>query len=375
MTHCVFRGRRFPWGMSYIADDRIGKAKSWLATSSPAPSGLSFPKHGYRRSRGAQFFGAGFGSNWSYTAEWRNEPGPIAGVSKMFGLRIVICSALLVAAISSMGWGQTVGPCRFDQKTLSFSGSAKEQARCLLRPVGEWGRVGAISPSLPPTLEAKVGQPVEVSSGEVRRELAALNLSEAAVGGSLDQPISRGRDGAADAPIARYFVIHDTSAPWLGDQPFPGDIDTSSQVNGLRQYAGADAVAHMFINRRGEMLVGHELSVPWRATKFETQVVGEPAKGIFIHIESVQPRRRDPRGGPKNDAAAPQPGFSPAQYDRLALLYLVTSRRAGIWMLPAFHAVIDEGIPDAHDDPQNFELAKFDAALSLLLTRIHQRAN
>jgi len=291
----------------------------------------------------------------------------------MFDLRIVICSALLIGAISSIAWGQTVGPCRFDRTTFSFSGSEKEQARCLLRPVGEWGKVGAMLPSLPPTLETKVGQPPDVSRDEVRQELAALNLTEAAVGGSLDQPISRGLDGASRAPVARYFVIHDTSAPWLGNQSFPGDIDTSSQVNDLRQYAGADAVAHMFINRRGEMLVGHELSVPWRATKLETQVVGEPAKGMFIHIESVQPRRRDPRGGPRNDAVAPEPGFTAEQYDRLALLYLVASRRSEIWMVPAFHAAIDEGIPNAHDDPQNFELAKFDAALGLLLTRIRQR--
>jgi hypothetical protein len=44
-------------------------------------------------------------------------------------------------------------------------------------------------------------------------------------------------------------------------------------------------------------------------------------------------------------------------------------------MVPAFHAVIDEGIPDAHDDPQNFELAKFDAALRQLLMKIHDRPN
>jgi len=42
-------------------------------------------------------------------------------------------------------------------------------------------------------------------------------------------------------------------------------------------------------------------------------------------------------------------------------------------MVPAFHAVIDEGIPNAHDDPQNFELVKFDVALGLLLTRLRQR--
>jgi hypothetical protein len=287
--------------------------------------------------------------------------------------RLVLCAALLTAANGSIAQGQTVGSCRFDPQILAFAGTANEQARCLLRSVAKWGKVGATLPSLPPNLEAKVGQPVEVSGDDVRRELAALNLTEAAVGGSLDAPISRGRGGAAGAPSARYFVIHDTSAPWFGDRPFPTDIGTSSEVNGLRQFAGADAVAHLFINRRGEMLVGHELSVPWRATKLESKVIGEPARGLFIHIESVQPRRRDPRGGPKNDAVAPEPGFTPAQYDRLALLYIVASRRAGSWMVPAFHAAIDEGLSDAHDDPQNFELTKFDAALGQLLTKIQKR--
>jgi hypothetical protein len=289
--------------------------------------------------------------------------------------RLVVCVALLIATNGSIAQGQTVGGCRFDSQTLSFAGTANDQARCLLRPIARWGKVGATLPSLPPNLEAKVGQPVEVSRDEIRRELAALELTEAAVGGSVDAPISRGRGGAVGAPSARYFVIHDTSAPWLGDRPFSTDIDTSPEVNGLRQFAGADAVAHLFINRRGEMLVGHELSVPWRATKLESKVIGEPAKGLFIHIESVQPRRRDPRGAPKNDAVAPEPGFTPAQYDRLALLYVVASRRAGIWMVPAFHAAIDDGLSDAHDDPQNFDLVKFDAALGQLLAKIRQGPN
>jgi hypothetical protein len=56
------------------------------------------------------------------------------------------------------------------------------------------------------------------------------------------------------------------------------------------------------------------------------------------------------------------------QYDRLALLYLIASSRAGVWMIPAFHAAIDEGTPDAHDDPQNFDLTKFDTSLGHLLT-------
>jgi hypothetical protein len=292
---------------------------------------------------------------------------------KELSLCFAICIGLFSAAPIGPAQGQPVGACRFDEQTLAFTGTAKEQARCLLRPVAKWGRVGAMLPNLPPVLDAKVGQPIDVSREELRQELTRLNLTEAEVGGSLDQPISRGHNGAAAAPVARYFVIHDTSAPWLRDRPFPAGIDTASEVNDLQHYAGDNAVAHMFVNRHGDMLVGHDLSVPWRATKLETQSIGVPAKGIFIHIESVQPRRRDPGGAPTNDAVAPEPGFSAVQYERLALLYVVASRRAGTWMVPAFHAAIDEGISDAHDDPQNFDLVTFDATLGQLLTRMRNR--
>jgi type III secretion protein V len=72
--------------------------------------------------------------------------------------------------------------------------------------------------------------PADVSREELRQELDRLNLAEAAVGGSLDQPISHGRDGAAQAPLARYFVIHDTSAPWLRDRPFIGIDETRGML-------------------------------------------------------------------------------------------------------------------------------------------------
>lgn len=61
-----------------------------------------------------------------------------------------------------------------------------------------------------------------------------------------------------------------------------------------------------------------------------------------------------------NDRIAPVPGFTPAQYRSLALLYVLASARAGMWLIPAFHANIDRGIPEAHDDPQHFDLAAFD---------------
>ncbi len=52
----------------------------------------------------------------------------------------------------------------------------------------------------------------------------------------------------------------------------------------------------------------------------------------------------NPNGPPGNDNFAPEPGFTDAQYEKLALLYAVASRRSGSWMIPVYHAVLDKGI-------------------------------
>jgi hypothetical protein len=38
------------------------------------------------------------------------------------------------------------------------------------------------------------------------------------------------------APMARYFVIHDTSGPNFGRRSFPDDIDEGGKVNDLRNF-------------------------------------------------------------------------------------------------------------------------------------------
>ena len=67
-------------------------------------------------------------------------------------------------------------------------------------------------------------------------------------------------------------------------------------------------------------------------------------------------------GRGKSDVEAPDPGFTPEQYARLALQYVIASVRRGNWMVPAFHCVLDLHIGD-HDDPQHFDLAAWGAAL------------
>ena len=100
-------------------------------------------------------------------------------------------------------------------------------------------------------------------------------------------------------------------------------------------------------------------------------MLGERGRGLFVHTELIQPRHRDPdKGGPKNDALAPEPGFTVAQYDRLALLYVSASVQHGTWLIPGYHCAIDAGIPDGHDDPQHFDLAFWAGRLEELLKAI-----
>ena len=262
--------------------------------------------------------------------------------------------------------GAVVGLCRFDVERLSFAGTPAEQARCLMQPVGKRGVLAASPKHLPGTLSRVMAGRVPLPGRNVLTRLLAVERMDI---GGVDQPVSRARDGDPSAPLARYFVIHDTSTPYYGDEPFPADIDGDVRVNSFRPYFPANAdpekfpVAHLFLNRIGQVLVGQSLSRPWRATKLETRVIGLPAKGLFLHIETVMPRRRDPAVEGWNDAIAPNPGFSARQYDRLAILYIALSVRAGGWLIPAQHATMDHGLPQAHDDPQNFRIKDFDRAL------------
>ena len=265
-----------------------------------------------------------------------------------------------------------VGACGFDVASLSFAGSAATQAACLLRLPGPGGQLPSAPATLPRALRERLDRPTRLDPAAVARAATKHGLPAAFVE-SLSQPVSTARDGDATAPAARYFVIHDTSEPYLGAAPaFPADIDTSDAVNDLTHYLGPDAVAHVFINRRGEMVVGHDLSVPWRATQLESKVIGMPAKGLFLHVENQQPRRADPNGPPGNDRIAPVAGLSPKQVDTLAMVYVIASVRAGRWLIPAFHAAIDEGLPDAHDDPQRFDLGAFDRAVSRVIHDIRR---
>lgn len=272
-------------------------------------------------------------------------------------MRRLFLAAILISPVITHAANTS---CRFDTNTLSFPGTPLEQARCLLRPVKPHGELGAALTHLPAPLENLIGQPVKIDLAALQKYLRVHGIAETDIGGPLTNHCG-----------AKYFVIHDTSTPNYGDSPIPTNINTTAwSLNNLSRYTNR-VVAHIFVNRLGDSITLKPFATPWRATKLEVRVVGEPSRGLFVHTELIQPRRRDPdRGGPKNDALAPQPGFTDAQYDRLALLYISASMQHGTWLIPGYHCAIDAGIPDGHDDPQNFDLAFWASRLEELLKAI-----
>ncbi len=282
--------------------------------------------------------------------------------------------AVAILALTVVGASLTVRAqdtrCPFDDSSLTFSGSPLEQAKCLLRPVKMYGRLGEPLQNLPSPLDTLIGRPVALNRASLQRYLTAHQIAEEEIGGALGDPVSRARNNAPQAPLARYFVIHDVSTPNYLNDPFPANInETTWKTNNLQRWK-QNSRAHIYINRVGKSTTSWDFKTAGRATKFETKILGQKSKGLFLHVELIQPRRRDPNGGAQNDAIAPTPGFTEPQLDRLALVYIAASVRNGNWMIPAFHAALDTGIPDAHDDPQNFDLAQWAGRLGDLLKSI-----
>jgi hypothetical protein len=268
---------------------------------------------------------------------------------------------------------KSMGPCEFKPESASFAGTPVEQSRCLLRAFDRSRNLGPMLDSIPAVFDERVGQASDLPARETLSTFLSKHDLEWDFAFYLWQPVARARDNDPDAPAARYLVIHDTSGPHYGSRPWPANIDAHAKINNLRRFRCSDgwAIAHVIINRSGAMLLGKDFAVPWRATKFErAKAFGTALKGLFLHVELIQPRRRAPGRGRNNDAQAPTPGFTTAQYDRLALVYTIASVRAGAWLIPAFHAPIDAHIRGGHDDPQNFDLGAFAESLERLLAAL-----
>jgi hypothetical protein len=270
---------------------------------------------------------------------------------------------------------KSMGACAFDPETLSYAGTPVEQAMCLMRGMDATRNLGPPLQSLPPGLASRIGQTTGLPSRETLSSFLSKDDLETDFAAYLWQPLSRAYDNDPDAPMARYFVIHDTSGPNYGHRAFPANIDTDRDYENLADYACSDGWgrAHVFINRTGQMLLAHDYSIAWRETKFEQAAeFGGALQGLFVHNELVQPRKSAPGHGRRNDAQTPDPAFTAAQYDRLALLYTIASVRKGKWLIPAFHAAIDADIPNGHDDPLNFDIDSFASSLDRLAEKLGQ---
>jgi hypothetical protein len=267
-------------------------------------------------------------------------------------MRVLVLSVFTTFVLASSTPAQT--PCPFDSPDVD------QLARCLMRPVKIYGNLGLEPAALPAPLKKLIGKRVRVKAASLKRYIGAHGITEESIGGLLATPIT----------TVRYFVIHDTSSPYLKDDPFPSNINEADyRGNNLVRWAQVK-VTHVYVNRLGESATASNFETPVGATKYERR--NPDRKGLFLHVELIQPRRRDPSGGPTNDAFAPEPGFTPKQLDRLALLYVVASVRRGQWLMPAFHAAVDAGIPNAHDDPQNFDLDGWLASVERLLAELRR---
>jgi hypothetical protein len=268
-----------------------------------------------------------------------------------------------------------MGPCAFDAETLSFAGTPVQQAMCLMRSMDETRNLGPPLQSLPAALTSRVGETTGLPSREALARYLSKQGLEWDFAAYLWDPVSHARNNDPDAPLARYFVIHDTSGPNYGHRAFPADIDTDPEYENLADYACSDGWgrAHVFVNRTGDMLLAHDYSIAWRETKFEQAAeFGGALQGLFLHNELVQPRKSAPHHSSRNDAQSPDPAFTAAQYDRLALIYTIASVRAGQWLIPAFHAALDGDIPDGHDDPLGFDIQSFADSIDRLSEKLQQ---
>ncbi len=281
--------------------------------------------------------------------------------------RLTIASVLvLLSLFTAAAQAEEIGECRFERDTLTFAGTPLEQATCLLRKIE--------------LLAVRKPQPLPKAITRLMVEGGAPSaaMKQAAID-AFPEPYRTYAIEHANAPVSQteagmplqYFVIHDTSTPFYKSEPFPQRLNDDPVVNSFTPYMDGSfaerPVAHIFLNRVGQIWAGHEFQEGWRATKLESRVIGAPARGRFVHIETVQPRRFLPGATSRGQTHGPKPGFTREQYRMLAALYVYVSARAGRWLIPAQHNTVDAGIPEAHDDPQNFELKKFGRELDRLV--------
>ena len=250
---------------------------------------------------------------------------------------------------------------------------AVDQAKLLLRNISLMGHVSSDLAVIDSAFALRVGKTCEITRDQLRSYLDKNHINEWEIGGNIDMPVSSVSDGNGNISYAKYIVFHDTSFPRYGSAGFPNNInDNSWEWNHLSRWL--TNVTHVYVNRIGESKTMTPFSDGMSATKLERYVMGDAAsRGLYLHIEMIQPRATMKGYGRHNDVDAPDPGFSGEQYKRLALIYTAAAVRKGSYLIPAFHACVDANIRNAHDDPQNFELPKFFTSVNNLWREIEKK--
>ena len=164
---------------------------------------------------------------------------------------------------------KSMGACAFDPETLSYAGTPVQQAMCLMRGMDASRNLASLLTSLPAALASRIGLTTGLPSRATLSNYLAEQGLEGELGDYLWLPASHAHNNDLDSPMARYFVIHDTSGPNYGHRSFPDDIDESPKINDLRNFNCPDGwgKAHVVVNRSGDMIVDHDFAIPWRETK------------------------------------------------------------------------------------------------------------
>jgi len=116
-------------------------------------------------------------------------------------------------------------------------------ARCLIRLVLRGGNSGPIPGVLPQTLKELIGRPMNVTLVKLRQYLADNGIKDSSVGGEVNQDVTK----------ARFFLIHDTSAPEISAANFPAYMNEAAWGgNKLSNWVQSSTPTHVFVNRVGE---------------------------------------------------------------------------------------------------------------------------
>lgn len=168
----------------------------------------------------------------------------------------------------------------------------------------------------------------------------------------------------ASCPIVGQFLADRDLARW----------PTNRSFGGHRPPTSAKPLAHAWTSRDGASIIETPFDRHISHLKFDYCQDAAGKRGLFLSVENIQPRIGEPElpvpGKRANDLVAPVPGFTDAQYRRRALLYAAASARRGHWLIPAFHAAIDNRYKKAHDEPQNFDIVRLDQVLAELVAAL-----